>query len=283
MTNVIVLSLNSFLTKKLVSFCQEKKIKFNFAFITTDKSAIKENVYSYENLRKVAYEMSKGFIINFAGINVFKTLFSPYPMFIKNYLIWKSRIDFTRKLINILGPKAHDFVFVIPSAVWIYSKYLEKYFSEWENVVKPYNHLIFRLGIVLSHDSQWVQIIGNALKNGIFPYFPKSFVFPFICVNEFLNLLVNSLTNFSNSSVFDCYKLTYFNDFISLVKEIHGYQKIRFSINPWITNLFLKLFFGNYGKVFDSMNLNTKNYVGIEEVKKCFISQQKMNTNITRY
>ncbi|MCS7243124.1 MAG: hypothetical protein RMJ36_00075 [Candidatus Calescibacterium sp.] len=265
----MILSANSFLTKNFLRFCRNRNLRFNIYIFTTDNSIVNpdKRIYDYGRIKELAGSIEGGVVINFAGANIFRTLFSFRSMKKKNFLIWSSRIDFMRRVMEQFGDRASNFVFVLPSAVWVYSNFMRDYFLSWEDTVKNARHLIFRLGIVLSSDCQWVSLIRKFLDFRVELMFPNSFLFPFICIDDFLELLVSNIVNFNESRVIDCFKITTFNHFNSFIKNFYGYGGFFFRVNPFFTGLIVKNLLGDYGKVFDS--LDVENGV-VGEVEKCF-------------
>lgn len=272
MYNILIFSFNSFLTKKFIYYSEQQGKSYNLYFFTHTKKDVNysKGIYSYEDLESIVRKVGSGFVINFAGANVFKTIFSLNPF--RDQIIWRTRIEFTKSMVNIISRYSKDFVFIIPSAVWVYSKYLSKYFHLWEDTVKNCKYMIFRLGIVLSEDCQWIELIRKILELKLNPIFPSSFLFPFIWDNEFFEILFNKIDNNEINFIHDCFKISYFNDFVKFVKEFYGYETF-ININPDFIEWFVKLFFGKYGKVFDSLCLK------IEEVEKCFTLPQKTKIN----
>ncbi|MCX7758720.1 MAG: hypothetical protein N2169_03795 [bacterium] len=266
----MILSANSFLTKNFLRFCNDRKLRFNIYIFTTDNSIVDPNkgVYDYGRIKNLSNSVGEGIVINFAGANIFKTLFSFRSMKKKNFLIWSSRIDFMKRVMGEFGNKAGNFVFVLPSAVWVYSDFMRDYFLSWENTVKNARHLIFRLGIVLSSDCQWVNLIRKFLDFRIELIFPSSFLFPFICIDDFLEILVSNIINFDESRVIDCFKITTFNRFNSFIKNFYGYRGFFLRVNPFFTGLVVKNLLGDYGRVFDSLDIPN---AADKEVEQCFI------------
>jgi len=259
MINLIVLGARSYLFRKFLSFCQKNnfdKFKFFLFSRTVDRS---NSIYTYQELEEVINKLDSGFILNFAGENVFKTLFSIYTQ--KDKIIWKSRIDFTRSIVQRLIHRHKDFIFFIPSAVWVYSPYLRDLFLEWEATVEDFKHLIFRLGIVLDYDCQWTSLISTFFRFRIHLIFPDDFIFPFVPVEEFCYKLHSFIVDFSENKIsksqnIDLFYVSYFNDFVSFVKDYFSYRGffLKFKVSKFLLNIL----FGRYAKVFYSLNLSHK-------------------------
>ncbi|MFN4219347.1 MAG: hypothetical protein ACK4GJ_00290 [bacterium] len=263
------------MARKFIKYCEFKKAGFSFHIFTRKPSF--ENHYHYSELKRVLEKVKEGFILNFAGANVFRVLISFKSMKEKNVLIWKSRIDFTRKVMEEIREVANNFVFFIPSAVWVYSPYLQDYFLQWESTVKNYKYLIYRLGIVLSYESQWVKVFSRILKMGVYPVFPPNFLFPFVYLEDFLENLFIDIVNFSESKVVDLFKIDSFNNFVKCLSNNLVRQKFFTKIPDFLSGWFLKMVFGNYGKVFDTLEFmdNIKKWSEMEE-GLCSTFQQKM-------
>ncbi|MEN3014868.1 MAG: hypothetical protein ABDH21_02250 [bacterium] len=275
MTNLIILSLNSFLTQKLLTYLHQIQHSFKIYIFTTSKNNLDKdlNIFPYSEIEKVTNNLGEGFIINFAGYNIFKAFLFPQPL--RDYLIWNTRIRFTQTLSSIVKKK---FVFIIPSAVWIYSQYLRKEFERWENTVKNRDHIIFRLGIVLNQDSLWTKIFHRILKLGIKPVFPDNFLFPYISVKKFMEVLIHKINHYKQSEVINLFYITSFNLFVNFLIEKMFKQNIYreyVQLNPFITKSLIYLIFGKYGKVFDSMDFseldeNNPKLKMHEDIEQCF-------------
>jgi len=260
MINIIVLGANSYLFRKFIMFLKQKRaINFDFYLFSTNVKKLyslgMENykVFDYSQFDYVVNDIENGFILNFAGQNVFKTLFSFKSISKKNEIIWKSRINFTMSIVRKLKGREKDFIFFIPSAVWVYSSYLKDYFLLWEDAVKDFRYFIFRLGIVLDYDCQWVSVISKFLKYRINLVFPENFIFPFVWIDEFNENLFRFLSNFSESKIIDLFYVDSFNNFVSFVKDYFGFDN--FFLNIKINNFLLDFLFGDYSKVFFNLEI----------------------------
>ncbi|MCS7165405.1 MAG: hypothetical protein RMJ51_03900 [Candidatus Calescibacterium sp.] len=256
-----------------MDFCRKKGFNFSIYIFTTDTSIVNHRlrIFEYSYLRDIAYKVGAGFIINFAGFNVFRALFSLHSYEKKNRMIWSSRIDFTKSIVDDLGGLANNFVFILPSAVWVYSKFLRDYFLTWESTITNQKHLVFRLGVVLSKDCQWVSIMKRLLSMGIYPEFPSSFLFPYVCANHFMEVLLDNIVNFTNSRILDCFKVITFNQFVKFLENYWGYRDKFLKVNSFITGFLIKSFFRDYGRVFDSLDISLMDTDNLMEVQKCFI------------
>ncbi len=213
--------------------------------------------FKYFQFREVIKNINSYAVFNFSGYNIFKALFSFYSYNYKNKLIWQSRVDFTNKLINeIIKIGNYPLIFLLPSAVWIYSdSEISDYFYQWENTLNLLKNntykVIFRLGVVLDENSSWLKILNYLFKLNIKPIFNRALAFPYIYLDDFLNIIINLLGfryDLSNEklNIFDLFIYSNFNNFIDYYIS-KNYSSKKF-FNFYISDYLMELFFKDYYK-----------------------------------
>jgi hypothetical protein len=243
-----------------------KKILNFFKLNNIDYTLLDIGFYDYSEFEKILKNLKNYVIFNFSGYNIFKALFSFYSYNYKNKLIWSSRIDFTKKIINsIIKVGNYPLFFLLPSAVWIYSESkISDYFYQWENtlnLLKDNSYkIIFRLGVVLDQHSSWLKILDNFFfKFNLKPIFNQSLSFPFIYIEDVFKTIFDLITFkykliIEKLNIFDLFIYCKFNEFIdSFIAKNYSYKKFK---ELHIKDYLMEIFFKDYYK---AMFLDYKN------------------------
>lgn len=235
-----------------------KKIENFFKLNNINPNLIKISFYNYSEFEKILKNLKNYVIFNFSGYNIFKALLSFYSYSYKNKLIWSSRIDFTKKIINsIIKVSNYPVFFLLPSAVWIYSSSkISEYFHIWEDTLNLLENnsykIVFRLGVVLDENSSWLKILNNFFfKFNIKPILNQNLSFPYIYMEDVLKTISNLLTfkyelNVEKLNIFDLFIYTKFNEFVNfIISKNYLYKNFK---GIYIKDCLMEIFFKDYYK-----------------------------------